>query len=236
MELRHYWGVILHRAWVVVALVAIVLVTYLPFQRPSPPVYTAGMRFVVGVEPEQAGDYYAYDRYYTWLTAEYLVDDLSEVVKSQAFSADVAALAGLPVSPGAISGATSSGKLHRVLSVSITWGNDRELAAIANAVVQILTTDASRYFGQLGTGAAVVSLIDAPAIAPVGASLRQRLDLPLRLLLALAAGIGLTFLLDYVDDSVRHRNDLARLGPPVLGQVPAPAGWRRFWPKRHAAR
>ena len=72
------------------------------------------MRFVVGIRPERQGDYYAYDRYYTWLTAEYLVDDLSEVVKSRSFAEDVATLAGLPVGarphPGShIGRKTSSG-------------------------------------------------------------------------------------------------------------------------------
>ena len=49
---------------------------------------------------------------------------------------------------------------------------------------------------------------------------REQLDLPLRVLLALAAGIGLAFLWDYLDDSVRDRADLEQMGIAVLGVVP----------------
>ena len=86
MELRRYWNIVIRRAWIILCLLALVLVTYLLFTPEPQTSYTTGMRFVVGIKPEAQGDYYAYDRYYTWLTAEYLVDDLSEVVKSQAFS------------------------------------------------------------------------------------------------------------------------------------------------------
>src|SRR4030042_6666813 len=97
MELRLYWSIVTRRALLVLALLAIVLLSYLLLTPEPPRSYTAGMRFVVGIRPERQGDYYAYDRYYTWLTAEYLVDDLSEVVKSRSFAQDVATLAGVPV-------------------------------------------------------------------------------------------------------------------------------------------
>jgi len=232
MELRQYWAIIARRAWIIVVLLAAVLFSYLALAPEPTPAYSAGMRFVVGVRPERQGDYYAYDRYYTWLTAEYLVDDLSEIVKSRAFAEDVANLAGVPVPAGAIQGATSTGKLHRILSVSLTWPNDQELTRIADAVVSLLTTSADRYFAQMSTESAVVSLIDAPVVSPVGRSLRERIDLPLRLLLALAVGIGIAFLLDYVDVSVRHRQDLLSLGLPVLGEIPAGRGWRAWLPLR----
>lgn len=234
MELRLYWSIVIRRAWLVVALLAIVLVSYLLLTPEPRTSYTAGMRFVVGIRPERQGDYYAYDRYYTWLTAEYLVDDLSEVVKSRSFAEDVAALAGVPVGAGPIQGATSAGKLHRILTVTISSPDDEELARIADAVVTILTTSADRYFTQLSTDSAVISLIDAPTVSPVERSLRDRIDLPLRLLLALAAGVGLTFLLDYVDGSVRHRADLAGLAVPVLGEIPARHPWRNRLPLRRS--
>jgi capsular polysaccharide biosynthesis protein len=234
MELRRYWSILARRVWLVVALVTIVLATYLAFATEPQTTYSAGMRFVVGIRPEREGDYYAYDRYYTWLTAEYLVDDLSEVVKSRAFAADVAALAGIAVAPGPIQAATSAGKLHRILSVGVTWPNDQELAQIASAVATILTTNADTYFAQLSTDSAVISLIDAPAIAPIGRSLRDRLDLPLRLVLAAIAGIGLAFLLDYVDGSVRDRSDLASLGLPIIGEIPSRHPWRDRLPLRRS--
>ncbi|HHX63803.1 MAG TPA: hypothetical protein GX702_02820, partial [Chloroflexi bacterium] len=116
MELVRYWRIIVKRIWIIAALLAVVLVSYLLLTPRPAPSYTANMRFVVGIPPEDGdGRYYTYDRHYTWLTAEYLVDDLSEIVKSHAFARDVAAIAGLNVPTGAIQGATMTSKLHRIL-------------------------------------------------------------------------------------------------------------------------
>jgi capsular polysaccharide biosynthesis protein len=233
MELVHYWRILTRRWWLVAALLAVVLASY-PLSASHPATaYTATMRFTVGLRPEpREGAYYTYDYYYTWLTAEYLVDDLSEVVRSSVFAQDVATTSGLAVSPGAIQGSTSAGKLHRILTVQVTWGQPDELERIANAVVTVMTTHADTYFAQLGTSSAVVAVIDPPSISAVGTSLRQRLDLPLRLILALMAGVALAFLLDYVDDSVREAADLEAMGLVVLGRVPRPTrrllrGWQK---------
>lgn len=225
MELRLYARIIWKRAWIAVVLVVVALMTYV-VARPTPTSsYVATMRLVVGLRPEEtSADIYRYDRYYTWLTAEYLLDDLSEVVKSGAFAQDVAVASGVPVPPGAIQGATSAGKLHRILSVSIIWGDRAQLEQLAQAVVTVLQTQSGRYFAQLGAEQAVVSVIDPPNIAAIGPSLRQRLDLPLRLALALVAGIGLAFLLDYVDPSVRGRGDLQTFDMAILGEIPRYGG------------
>ncbi len=235
MELRRYGGIILKRAWIVVTLVLIVLVASLIWYPQPSTAFQAHMRFVVGITPEPAGDYYRYDRYYTWLTAEYLVDDLAEVVKSGAFASQVGQLAGLSVAPGAIQGATAAGKTHRVLNVTITWGDAAELASLANATAEVLTQHAGAFFAHLGTETAMVSLIDPPQIAQVGRSLRERLELPLRLLLAAVAGIVLTFLLDYLDLTVRDRDDLVTLGVPILAEIPTRSRWERWLPfRRHS--
>jgi len=226
MLLRRYWQIIMRRIWITLLLLVVVTTSYFLFNQPSSPTYTASMRFVVGIEPESLpDDVYGYDRYYTWLTSEYLIDDLSEVVKSESFASDVAARSGIPVQANAIQGSTSSGKLHRILSISITWPDDQELQQIADTVVQVLTTNAEAYFKQLGTERTVISVIDSPHPTLVGESLRDRLDLPIRLLLALAVGILIEFLLDYLDTSIRSADDLRELGIPVLASVPS----KRFW-------
>ena len=57
-------------------------------------------------------------------------------------------------------------------------------------------------------------------VATVGRPAREQLDLPLRVLLALAAGLGLAFLLDYLDRSVRDRSDLEEAGAADPGRNP----------------
>jgi len=234
MELCLYWQIIRKRLWIIVLLLVVLTLSYVAVEHGQAATYTANMRFVVGLRPESNVEHnYTYDRYYTWLTAEYLIDDLAEVVKSQVFAQDVATLAGVAVPPGSIQGATAAGKLHRILTVSITWHDPDELSRIANAVVQVLRERGGSYFAQLTTENTVISLIDPPAVVKVAPSLRQRLDLPLRLILALFLGIVLAFLLDYIDDTVRHRADLEQLGIVILAQVPAERPWfARIWRRR----
>jgi len=231
VELRHYAHIIKQRAWISVVLLLCVAAISL-HQGPSAPSFSASMRFVVGLRPEpRSGDYYAYDRYYTWLTAEYLIDDLSEVVKSSAFAqtvrenlitAETWDSASAPIPAGAIQGATTGGKLHRILTVSITWPDAGQLTAIADATAKTLQEDAGSFFALSGSDRIELQLIDPPAVGPVSPGLTQRLQVPIRLFLALVAGLGLAFLLDYLDESVRGKQEVESLGIPVLGEIPAP--------------
>jgi len=224
MELREYWQIIRRRLWVVISLLLIVLVISVLWRPTRVEAYQMTMRFVMGLEPEaKSGPYYAYDKYYTWLTAEYLIDDASELVRSSVFAqavSDQLASAGINIPAGVIHGSTQAGQLHRILTVSMVWGNEAQLADIANAVADVLPSEIGQHFAQVGTSGVYASLVDPPAIGPVGASLKQKLDLPIRLLLALVAGITLTFLLDYLDDTVRKGQELEQSGITVLAEIP----------------
>lgn len=181
------------------------------------------MRFNVGLQPERIPGVYTYDRYYTMLTSEYLVDDMSEIVRSQAFANAVGqrlAAQGLTVPAGAIGASTQPGKLHRILTLTVNWGDEVQLRAISTAVVATLTDRSADFFSQFSATEADIRVIDPPVISPVAPPARQQLDLPLRIVLALAAGIALAFVLDYLDDSVRDETDLEPLGLPVLGKLP----------------
>lgn len=226
MELRLFWRIVKRRLWVVLVLLLAFALSYVVAGPESSTSFVATMRYTIGIRPEQASEeYYGYDRYYTWLTAEYLIDDFAEVAKSRVFAQDVAKVSGLSIPPGVIQGATSAGKLHRILSIQAVWHDPDELAQIAGAIAQVVRDRTPTYFSQLGTESAVVSLIDPPSIAPIGPSLRQRLDLPLRLILSLLVGIGLTFVLDYLDDSIRDRDDVQDLELSVFGEIPTRHGW-----------
>jgi len=239
MEMRQYWQVICRRWWVIVSLLLLVLLVSLLLSKAGQaraPTYVASMRFMMGLEPEaKTGDYYAYDKYYTWLTAEYLVDDVSELVRSGAFAQAVSqqlTSVGLTVPTGAIQGSTQAGTLHRILTVSVVWGDAGQLANIANAVVAVLPGEIAKHFAQVGTSGVYASLIDPPAIGGVGASLREKMDIPIRLLLALIAGIALAFLFDYLDNSVRSRDELENTGFTVLAEIPPARPYRLGFSRR----
>jgi capsular polysaccharide biosynthesis protein len=226
MELREYWHIIRRRWWLPVGLAVAVGLLTVVMQRPwlpRPPSYTASMRFNVGVQPQRLSDAYTYDRYYTMLTSEYLVDDMGEIVRSQRFAEEVShrlADQGIVVPAGAIGANTQPGKLHRILTVNVSWGDATQLKAIAEAVAATVTEGSAEFFSQFSAEEADIRLIDPPVISGVGRSAREQLDLPLRIALALVAGVALAFLLHYLDDYVRERSDLEKLDIVVLGEVP----------------
>lgn len=235
MELRRYWEIVWRRWWLIIGLMGLVLAVSLLWPQQIPTVYQASMRFTVSLEPEpRTGSYYTYDRYYAWLTSEYIADDFSEVVKSQEFARGVSGRLieqKIQVPAGAIQGSTVAEKQHRILTLRITWPNAGQVQAIAEAAAAELMENNAHYFAQLGAEGATVTLIDPPAVTLVGRSLRQRLDLPIRLFLALFVGVSLAFLLDYLDDSVRKREDLEALGLEVLGEIPRES--RRYLGRNH---
>jgi len=217
MELEHYWHIIRRRWWLIVSLVSLVLIVSLLTARTPAPVYQAHLRFAIGiegVEPVNAPS--GEGRSDAWLASEYLADDLSEVLKGGDFATRIAARTGLPVGAGTI----FATREHRIMTVTITWPDRDQAQAIAEAVAAELAQAPYDYFPQLQGITAQAVLIDGPAIGTVGPSLTDRLDLPIRLLVALAAGIALAFLWDYLDDTVRGRAEAEGLGPRVLGEIP----------------
>lgn len=227
MELYAYWQIYRRRWWLPVVLtLAVAVITLLqlqPWQTP-PPNYSASLRLLVGVLPAAEADVTSYDpHYYAWQTSEYLVDDFTEVVRSSLFAQQVSqrlASQGLTIPAGLIQGNSATGKLHRILSLSITWPDQAQLEAITTATVAELSENTAFYFRQLGTENALVTILDEPQIAAIGPTLRHRLEFPLRLLLTFLAGILLIFLLDYFDTAIRNRQEVEALGLVVIGEIP----------------
>jgi len=230
MELRQYWHIVWQRIWIVILLVVVVGAASAITYQPPPTTYQATMRFTVGIVPEERpqGEY-GYDYYYTWVTSEYLADDLAEIVAGGRFEAAVQvqmAVEGI-VAPTDLAGSMAGSAEHRILTVTVTRSGGpeaaEEVARIANAAAAVLQTRAGSFFGQVrhNATAADVTLNDPPVVVPLPASLTARLDLPLRLGLALLAGVALTFLLDYLDTSVRSAAEVEAMGLAVLGEIPA---------------
>jgi capsular polysaccharide biosynthesis protein len=217
MELREY-GRVLGRRWPVIAVVVglVLLISLVSYRTPAP-VYRASMRFAVGIEGSEpvtaeSGE----GRSDTWLASEYLADDLAEVLKGGDFARRIGEKVGFTVPAGAIFAVRE----HRILSVSIDWPDPKQAQAIAEGVGAAIQDAGQEYFPQLAGTQAKAILVDGPGLSPVGRSLRQKLDLPLRLLIALVAGVALAFLWDYLDDTVRDRSEVESLGVGVLGEIP----------------
>jgi capsular polysaccharide biosynthesis protein len=219
MELREYWLILRRRWWIPAALLILVAVLTLVTYRTPTPVYQAGLRFTIGVSADR--NVVGVDPILTYYQAsEYIRDDFVEILHSEMFANDVNANLepNLRIDKSAILGAVE--KQRRIMSMTITWGNEQQARVIASAAAKTLETQNAKYFKQLGSEGATVTIIDGPDVAPVPPSLRERFDIPIRLALALGAGLLLAFLVDYLDDTVRDARELETMGMRVLGEIP----------------
>lgn len=228
MEIRAYLSIVRRRWWIPTLLVLFVGllsgIQLRPWEAPPPSRFRVQMRLLLGVMPAQEADRTAYDpRYYAWLTSEYLVDDFTEVVRSDFFADRVSERLTDPsvnIPANAISSSAVTGKQHRIINIELNWPNEAEAVVIANAIAEELYENASLYFEQLGTDGASIVLLDGPAVSPIPLNMQEQFAFPLRLFLGFLAGLGVAFFVDYLDDSIRCREEIEGMDLPLIGNIP----------------
>jgi capsular polysaccharide biosynthesis protein len=223
MELRTYWQV-LRRRWPLVLIPAlIVLAIGLLTYRAPVPGYSAGVRFIVGQPPTPSTDLEDEERYYNWLTSEYIVNGLTDWVRGGAFATAVSqdlAQRGVQVPAAAIQGGLAADNARSMLTISVVGNSTPTVAEIMDSVIAVLTTQNAEALPQLGGETALLTQLDQPVVNQVPTGIRDQLELPVRLLLALAAGVGLALLVEYLDPTIRARDEVQELGLGVLAEIP----------------
>ncbi|MGD1992545.1 MAG: hypothetical protein PVI59_05060 [Anaerolineae bacterium] len=222
MEVRQLIKTLIRRWWLVIAPAVVVLAaTALTYQTP-PTVYQVVMRYAAGTEP--AGLSVDYDRYYPWLTSEYIANGLADVAETSVFAEAVAARLterGLAVEPAAIQSAIVTDNAQSILVIYLTWPTADQAPVVAEAVTEELTENSSAYFPQLKNLEPALHLLDDPSVVPLPPGLRTQILGPaVRVGLALAVGIALSLVWHYLDPTVREAEELEAMGLPVLGRIP----------------
>jgi hypothetical protein len=176
VELRAFLRILWRRWWLVVAPVLVVLAHLLVTYQSPPTFYQVVMRFAAGTVP--AGLSVDYDRYYSWLTSEYIANGLADVARTRAFAEAVAARlagGGLSADPAAIQGAIVTDNAQSILVVYLTWPDPAQAVAVAQAIAAELTENGPSYFPQIpwpqeaGPAARLLDEPDAGAAPPVPA-------------------------------------------------------------------
>lgn len=238
MELRQYIAVV-RRRWPVVAAVVALTALFslvLLFSQHSTYIATARLSMRQQNIPSRlptAGQpgFYTYDNYYNWFSSEFLADDYTQIVPSEAFAERVAAKlkAQYPnLTPVGVRGMLSAERRHRELTVVASSGDQAQAQAVVDAATQVLTEMSGPRGTMPSTNGITIyddvlfGVIDRPAAAGANDS-RQRANAVIAVGVSLALGLALAFLLEYLDTSVRDSADAEQvLGLPVLGTIPGP--------------
>jgi capsular polysaccharide biosynthesis protein len=223
MELRAYGAVLKRHARLILVITLATLVLSIAMALRGPSAYTASMRLAISVVPDpRVGDFFKYDSYYSVLTSEYLADDLSELLRSEAFAADVSAEMGNTIEPEAIANLTRTKKTHRLLDVQIVAGDPQSAMAIAQAYERVLNTKLDQYLAFLQANNGYVRIVNRPRVARTNTLPLTAAEVGLRTMAGLLGAIGLAFLLEYVDDRLRDRRQVESfMGTTVLAEIPS---------------
>lgn len=213
MELREYLAVLRRRLWILLTLPAVAAVTSALLSLYAvAPVYEASTTLWV-VKQEASGIDYS-----TLLLNRNLVKTYGEVAKSRAVVQAAIQALGLPETVDRLQKRIQVTPVRdtEIIGIAVEDGNPERAAAIANAVARAFMEEI-RKFIKLDN----VRVVDA-AVAPLQpVKPRPLLNTAIALVLGAMAAVGLAFLLEYLDVTIRTPEDAERhLGLPVLGTIP----------------
>jgi len=216
VELREYWNIIRRRWWLPVAITLVALVASTAVGVRGAAAYKTDMRLAVSTIPTpDPNSVLYYDPIYSSnLDSEYLADDMSELLTSRAFADEVSAemaRASTPstVDPILIVNATRTKKTHRFIDITLTTSTYEEGDLISASIGRILSDPAhlAIYLKALTAYNTQMVIVTPPVVHRANTPLGLASEVALRTVIGLLVGIGLAFLIDYVDPSVRTRQE-----------------------------
>ena len=230
MELREYWSIIRRHWWLPAALGLVALIASTVVGVRGAAAYKTDMRVAVSTipVPDPNAERYYDPAYYANLDSEYLADDMSEFMTSRAFADEVhrelaTSSEPLDVDIDTITNVTRAKKTHRFIDITITTPTFEEGTAIAGSISRILSdpNHVSQYLRALTAYNTQMSVVTPPVTHRANTLAGLISEIALRTLIGLLVGIGLAFLVDYLDPSVRTRQEAeSLLAMPVLGEIP----------------
>ena len=223
MELREFWALLKRRWLVVIIPVIIVLAIGLVTYSAPGPLYNAGVRFIVGQEPTESAELSDEQRLANWKASEYIVNTLADWVRGGQFAELVSqelAGQGINVAPQVIVASTVSDSTRSMMVLSMNYGDAAVLEQMMKAAGLVLVEANDQGLPQLGGEPADLVQMDQPIVNQIPPGITTQLQLPLRIGLALAAGLGLALLVDYLDPTVRGRREVESMGLPVMAEIP----------------
>jgi capsular polysaccharide biosynthesis protein len=221
MELRTYAEILLRRWWLLLLLPALAVAFSVLTYQEVPPTYGYSLRYSVSFLPIPRENMDQDPRLGAVQASEYVVDDMTLIYTGSRFASFVQQYMpeGMPI--GRITEATHVEKTHRLITINMSAATEEQAVALANAVRQATENDLRDLLTELwDTQGMRMEIVNDSGPFQVGGGIRSRLEMPLRIALALAAAVALAFAWDYLDTSVRTRDEAEQLAGPVLAEIP----------------
>jgi capsular polysaccharide biosynthesis protein len=155
--------------------------------------------------------------------ANFFADDILDVAQSSRVAAYISRRLQpyhLPnAAPSDFSGAVSGSRKDRTVNLTLNNPNERTALLAADALGAAMSTGRARFIGGQMARRTFVTVVSPATVGPAPAG-RQLLSFALRLFLGVLVALGLAFLWDALDPTVRDARDVEHvLGLPVLATL-----------------
>ncbi len=232
MQLRYFLS-LLRRFWAPVLVLPLLVggfSGFLELRRPVP--YVATAQVMVTQKPHvhiQDSRFPDFNLISSWQSSEYILDDMPQVVQSMALAQDVSdwlQAQGMEVAPVTIQAGLRGERFHRSVTISSQAATPELATQMLAGTIASLQEHGLKYWNRAPNngedGLSVAVLNPATQAAPARSTQQMLLHVALRVALALGAGVGLAFLLHYLDDRLRDEYQVAALldGIEVIGVIP----------------
>jgi hypothetical protein len=223
MELQWFFRAMVRR-WYLVLIPVLGVGAYVAYDYLNQPAGTVGYRTVVrftAAQPENAeqpgGSVYEN----LWLPSEYTVRLLTDWIPTSSFRravAERAAEQGIEFPPDALPTRADHDRSVGQLFIDY-WRDADELATITEIALDVLNEE-NGVLPPFADGPAQVTVLDDVNIAPVAPPIVDTAEPLVRLALAVIAGVGLAALAEYLDPTLRTRDEVERTGIDVIASLP----------------
>ncbi len=220
IELRQYWDV-LRKRWMIVVVITLIatltsgVISYFVIK----PVYQASTTLIVGKKASESGQ--AANQMLdnnVLLANQQLAKTYATIAQSRTVEQNVLKDLNLPLTVEGLDSLISVTpvKTTEILEIQVTNQNPELAASIANtmaqefskAVIEIKKVDS-------------VSIVDTAVIPDKPIKPKKTLNVLIAFFVGIMASVGLVFLLEYLDNTVKTSSDVEKLlGIPVLGIIP----------------
>ncbi len=136
MELKQYWSVIWRRKWLVLAIIVVATALSGWLFATGGRTYQEQIRLATRQEQtpnDTSPGIFTYDRYYNWISSEYLVDDFTEIVKSDSFNQSVLTMLKAEIGSGQLTEVQTS-------TLQLDWAGLRTAVAEAETQLTLMVT------------------------------------------------------------------------------------------------
>lgn len=206
---------ILFKRWWIIFIFAIICgaASYIWTNYYTVPLYSASTTLYVGKNTDQFGIQYS-----DLSLGSNLIYDYREIVKSKLVAYEVIDELGLRMSAGALAGRISVNQkdMTRVIQITVTDPDPQMAMDIANTVAEVFKRKVVEIM-QLEN----VQVIDKAELPRFPVSPNKRMNYLVGILAGLVLGVGLVFLIEFLDDTVKTPEDVQKYtGLSVIGTIP----------------